>query len=311
MQRQLVATEDGSLSIRDEATGELQHNRAGAYAEALVNYVQPAGVLSAAASRMHAGDLRILDVCFGLGYNSLVLLSEIVDKKLDYQSINILGIEKDAEIVSLIPAVLRYEKFRPLTELVDFSKIAEFRAESFSVGKIAVTLQVVQDDIRNIIPMLANLGQNECGANTACKAISGIRDWDLVFHDPFSAKHVPELWTVDFFRCYHHLLQVRAGRVLTYSSAAAVRGGLRAAGFNVFRSQALGGKSGGTVGSIDERQREFGSHYLLPLEEDENLRLSTASGIPYRDETFAAPSADIRARRLVEQFEFNQSRKQK
>jgi hypothetical protein len=47
MTLELVPTEDGSLSIRDAATGELHHNRAGAYEEALVNYVQPSGVLFA------------------------------------------------------------------------------------------------------------------------------------------------------------------------------------------------------------------------------------------------------------------------
>jgi tRNA U34 5-methylaminomethyl-2-thiouridine-forming methyltransferase MnmC len=297
MTLELVPTEDGSLSIRDEATGELHHNRAGAYQEALVNYVQPSGVVFAPDLCSKDGELRVLDVCFGLGYNSFVLLAALAQVRSLFKSVNILGIEQDPEVVQLIPEVLRYNKFRPFTQYVDISTFTAFGEYEFALGETKVNLEIIQGNIRKRVPDLLKRESS--------------RDWDVIFHDPFSPKRVPELWTVDFFHCYFELLRARTGKVLTYSSAAAVRGAMKLVGFWVFRSTALGGKSGGTVGSIDIRQQSSGNPYIFSLTEDENARLGSASGIPYRDESFAASSADIRVCRLVEQIEFHQRRKQK
>jgi hypothetical protein len=101
------------------------------------------------------------------------------------------------------------------------------------------------------------------------------------------------------------MLDARQGTVLTYSSASAVRGAIIDAGFHVWRSPALGGKSGGTVGTI--LPASAGS-YLHELSADEKARLRSSSGVPYRDPTFQAARELIRERRLSEQFEFRSQR---
>jgi tRNA U34 5-methylaminomethyl-2-thiouridine-forming methyltransferase MnmC len=315
MTLELVSTEDGSLSIRDEATGELHHNRAGAFEEALVNYVQPSGVLFAPDLCGKDSVLRVLDVCFGLGYNSFVLLAALAQVRPLFKTVHILGIEQDADIVQLIPEILRYNKFRPLTQHVNISEFTAFGEHKFAIGETQVALEIVQGDVRKEVPAMLERESFDHSPGTPRGNGKGAgnhaREWDMIFHDPFSPKRLPELWTIDLFQCYFEMLHARAGKVLTYSAAAAVRGAMKSVGFWVFRSTALGGKSGGTVGSINIRQHASGNPYMFALNEGENAKCSSASGIPYRDETFIASSADIRVRRLVEQVEFHQSRKQK
>lgn len=58
-----IITEDNSLTCFHSETGELYHNRAGAFTEALKNYVEPALAMSDALKRER---LDVLDACFGL-----------------------------------------------------------------------------------------------------------------------------------------------------------------------------------------------------------------------------------------------------
>src|SRR6516162_6353208 len=99
---ELVRTEDGSLSRFDEETGELYHNRAGAYTEALRNYYEP----SDAKERLQrAGELRLLYACFGLGYNTFVLLAQLINDGCQ-GNVVVHAVETDSQILSAIPQVL-------------------------------------------------------------------------------------------------------------------------------------------------------------------------------------------------------------
>jgi tRNA U34 5-methylaminomethyl-2-thiouridine-forming methyltransferase MnmC len=282
---EIVYTEDGSPTVRDPETGELHHNRAGAYTEALVNYIQPAGIL-----RRSGGDekvLSVLDVCFGCGYNTFVLLNELMtlDVLLEHHKlINIVAIERDQAVLSVLSAILQFSKFAPIHK--SFPQPVRFGTHRFALPNgVEVCFELIQDDIRKAAPTFASASD---------------RSFDLIFHDGFSPKHVPELWTVDLFKCYRSLLDARKGMVLTYSSASAVRGGLRDAGFSVWRSTAVGGKSGGTVGSV-RNDIETGE-FIFSLSDEEARKMHSGSGIPYRDPEFELSRDAIRSQRLSEQF---------
>ena len=100
---QLLPLADGSLSCFDPSTGELYHNRVGAYTEALSHYVQPSQALHYLRQNPR---LSLLDVCFGLGYNTFTLWNEILKSDIPHFSIHTLGIELDPNILSLIPHIL-------------------------------------------------------------------------------------------------------------------------------------------------------------------------------------------------------------
>jgi len=273
-----VTTEDGSLSCRDPETGELYHNRAGAYREALENYVEPSR--ASRILREHSR-LAILDACFGLGYNTLVLLEQILADPLSQGNISVLALDIDLKILNLVGRILDDQRLaltaRALAAHV--SLVPGKRKLTVRPG-LTLSLEICQEDLRHKLPALN-------------------QQFDLVFHDPFSPAKVPELWTADLFRNYYRLLSQNKGKLLTYSSAAAVRGGLREAGFEVWRTIAVGGKSGGTMAVIPGCQVE--EAWAFPLTDSEVKKIMSASGIAYRDPTLLDKRKDILKRRELEQ----------
>jgi len=281
----LVMTEDGSLSRRDEETGELFHNRAGAITEAHKNYVEPSGAVELIKEN---GTLTILDACFGLGYNTWMLLETVLASVHATVQVRVFGIERDADVLSDAITVLHDVRLKHVRQLVSASPSGEEPLLDCATnyvwhsGTTTCELTLVQGDLRQVVPQLSD-------------------SLDLVFHDPFSPARMPELWTVDLFRHYFRLLKPKGGRLLTYSAASAVRGGLREAGFAVWRTEAVGGKSGGTL-ACSKRNPDYSN--VLPLSDEEEQKVRSRSGIPYRDRSLSAPRATILHNRVLEQKGF-------
>lgn len=271
-----VTTEDGSLTKFNTETGELYHNRAGAYTEALQNYFEPSGALDIVANR---GNLCVVDACFGLGYNTFVLLERFMHYGVA-GSVKVLGLETDPEIIAALPNVLQDDRFDVLRQSFSGRIPATFGDYRLAHRDLLIDISIAGQDLRQA---LANL--------------SG--EFDLVFHDPFSPRKVPELWSSDLFAKYFGLLSSRKGCLLTYSSAPAVRGGLRDVGFRVLRTTGVGGKSGGTLASTDRDIAPRSGVYELSDAEAE--KLNSRSGVPYRDDALSSARGEILARREKDQ----------
>jgi tRNA U34 5-methylaminomethyl-2-thiouridine-forming methyltransferase MnmC len=292
---ELVATADGSLSCRDSETGQLCHNRAGAYTEALTHYAIPSEAIALAEQQ---GEIRLLDACYGLGYNTWVLADYLLKAVPSPFTLSVVAVERSADIVGFLPQLFEHPTLDDLKNKIDASEHnIHYRTQSCCfntkdppengqqyVIDVAdgrrIQFELILGDLREEVPRL------EKG------------DFDLIFHDPFSPQKMPELWTVDLFRHYHRLLQARQGRILTYSGAAAVRGGLREAGFAIGKTQALGAKTGGTMAWIPTVESP---ESLESFEAWEWEYLQTRAGLPYRDETLCHAREDILQRRETEQ----------
>lgn len=277
-------TEDGSLTCRDPETGELYHNRAGARAEALAHYVKPSGILSLIREKKRA---NLLDVFFGLGYNTLTLVNELLNDPPPSLHLSVTAIEWDEAILARLPQVLAQPVFAAIA-----SAGMEVTPDRICIrpdpGK-TVEIRLVRDDARQIIPALA---ERQPGA------------FDVVFHDPFSPARVPAFWTVDLFRAYARLLVKPTGKLLTYSAAGAVRGGLIEAGFAVGKTLPLGRRQAGTIAGFEGAGfggEIFNPPYALPLNETETAFLLSRSGIPYRDENFSSSHPAVVRCREAEQ----------
>lgn len=295
---EIVVTEDGSITCLDQTTGELYHNRAGAYTEALQNYVLPSGLESLFSAQ---NDVRLLDVCFGLGYNSFVLIQQALSllekqtKGKEKFSLELIGLDQDRQIFELIPTVLESGNFADLPSVWKKSIIESLDNLRHSSdrqicqlscpaagGELAVKLELRLADVRGELPRLVSQKR---------------QSFDLVFHDGFSPRRVPELWTIDLFRHYVELLRP-TGKILTYSSAVAVRGALRALGLIVKRTAAVGGKSGGTIAALLDESGE--KREVYPLTAAEEKRLASCSATPYRDPSLADTRSQIVGRREKE-----------
>ncbi len=97
-------------------TGELCHNRAGAYTEALKHYAEPSGLLLQA---RESGRIRLLDACSGMGYNTLVLLNEVLKDPPPRLAISVTGIELSPEILSHMPLLFESGMFDALKSKTD------------------------------------------------------------------------------------------------------------------------------------------------------------------------------------------------
>lgn len=269
---EFVSTADGSLSLKDKTTGELYHNSAGAYTESLENFVKPglAGLELALPC-----SLRILDICFGLGYNTWVLLEQCVQTIKPGSTLEIIAIDSDNHIFEQARTILACDYFQSFSQNI----ISSWTSDGcyFSIRGITVNLVFIRADFRTLLR--DDLSQNS---------------FDLIFHDPFSAKKCAQLWTQDIFERYFHLLN-KNGRVVTYSAASAVRGGFISAGFNVLRTVSVGKKSGGTVSAKGDIKS--GNENWLPLSSEELSRIAGRSGTPYRDPSFVGTHASVCARR--------------
>ncbi len=286
----LATTSDGSFSLHESKLDELYHNRAGAFTEAMVTYVQPASQYFK--ERLAAGgSLKALDSCFGLGYNSLALANyNQADQKINAKvSLNIDAIEIDSSVLELVPEVVKQPCLSEISALLESKAVDLANFNGGTIELPGMRFQIYVCDLRLFL-------QNAQGENAG---------YDIVFHDPFSPKKVPELWTIELFQHYHRLM-ADDGIMLTYSSASAVRGALLELGFKVFRTTALGGKVGGTmaVKSTLNTVTIGSGDCILPLSKDELKRLASSSRVPYRDENMDASKEQILLRREVEQKAF-------
>lgn len=304
MSFQIVPTADGSISCLDSETGQLCHNSAGAYTEAVQNYVLPSGL---AEKVLNTGHIRVLDACYGMGYNSWALVNELIQQPVPdvYTgkkplTISIVAIEKHPEILSFLPQVLAHPTFDALkikmtpSEHNTYYRTLECflntkpgasegqNASTFVAGDWRIELTLWVDDLRYRVPLLTD-------------------DFDAIFHDPFSPQKMPELWTQDLFKRYRELLYIKKGVLLTYSTAAAVRGGLREAGFTVLKTPGLGKKAGGTLALSIATSPEAQPKHTIPLESWELEYLQSRAGIPYRDSGLSQSRAEILHRREQEQ----------
>ena len=72
-----VITKDSSITFYNEEYGETYHSVTGAVEEAYKKFAEPA--LEAVKGK---NDIKILDVCFGLGYNSAAAIDEILKQDM-------------------------------------------------------------------------------------------------------------------------------------------------------------------------------------------------------------------------------------
>lgn len=249
-----VVTDDGSITFFSEDWKEHYHTKTGARLEADKKFIEPSGL----AGKLQTSALNVLDVCFGLGNNSLAAIcaAEGAPYKL-----NITALEMDKRIVRTASKHFQLLKTDPinwqgfLKGLLLYSTVHIPEASTtIRWGDARWLIQAVEDD-----------------------------SVDLIFHDAFSSQHCPELWTVDFFMQLCRVLKPE-GLLLTYSSSQPVRGAMREAGLCVAETIPGHRMGNGTVASPSPDTLTG----FQPVDE-----LDVRRSIPYRDEFLCATSKAI------------------
>jgi tRNA U34 5-methylaminomethyl-2-thiouridine-forming methyltransferase MnmC len=262
----LKSTADGSYTFFSDEFGETFHSSSGAREEAQKKFVEPCLLAEKA---IDSKNLKLLDICYGLGYNSAAALETIWAVNLDCH-VELIALERDRAVpVSAIDHQLLSHWSSPVPELLH--ELAEF--SQVKTSKLDAKLYL--GDARKTIQKV------ELQA-------------DAIFLDPFSPPKCPQLWTVEFLALVASHLKPD-GRLATYSCAASVRTALQLAGLQIGASNRVGRRSPGTVAS-------FCDPNLQPLSQQEIEHLQTRAAIPYRDPNLQDRADAIAQRRNAEQL---------
>jgi tRNA U34 5-methylaminomethyl-2-thiouridine-forming methyltransferase MnmC len=261
-------TEDGSFTFFSPEFQEAFHSRFGAKQEAEGKFVKPCLLKAKAANRSR---LRLLDICYGLGYNTAAALEGIWQVN-PHCRIELIALESNSNIPKTTIKCNLLQLWPP--------PIPEFLA------------RLAREEAIKNEQLHANLFFGDA-RQTIAKVIESGFIADAIFLDPFSPPKCPQLWTVDFFRMVKQTL-ASDGRIATYSCAASVRSAFLEVGLKIGASASVGRRSPGTIVALEDGN-------LPPLSEQELEHLQTRAAIPYRDPHLHDTPETIEARRQQEQ----------
>jgi len=272
-----VLTKDGSYSLRSVFFQENFHSSSGALEETKLKFTATSNL-----QRFKGKSLNVLDICFGLGYNSASLLDVLINQK-SYLNLYALDIDKKPLEYSL-----RNESFLKLwAPKVKTIFESLYRKDYFEdqFFKCSALWGDARDKI-NIIP-------------------SSIK-FDLIYLDGFSPQKCPQVWTIEFLSKVTENLNSQ-GYLITYSSSAAVRKTLRNLGLEIFtikpsfKNSTFWSQGTVAISKFDENKLNPNFNFKkLSLMEEEHLL--TKASIPYRDQDLNSSKDDIIKRRLDEQL---------
>ncbi len=210
---QEVLSQDGSYTLYSKEFKQHYHSLSdGALNESLIKHIIPA-----LAYHKDKNSLKILDICFGLGYNSLATLYYLDKLRKKDTNISIEKAKKKVEIYSpeldknLINSL---EHFPYPKEFDDYKHIIKCLSSELFYEDENIKIQIFNLDARTFVK------------NTKI-------NFDIIYQDAFSKDVNPLLWTKEFFEDIYNKSNKDA-ILTTYSIARGVRQDLHNSGFFLF-----------------------------------------------------------------------------
>jgi len=195
--------EDGSHTLYSKEFEEYYHStKDGALHESLEKHVKPALSLKGKQKK-----LVILDICFGLGYNTFATLYYIQKYKLDIY-IHILSPEFDEGLLRSLESFTFPPQFDSLKPMI------KTLSQNLAYDDAQCKIEILLGDARQSIPKIKE-------------------KIDIIYQDAFSPARNPLLWTREHFASIRAISKDDA-ILTTYSIAASIRLGLYENGFYIF-----------------------------------------------------------------------------
>ena len=198
-----VITKDGSATLFSSKYNQHFHDLdTGAIEESLTKHVLPALDF-----HKDKTELNILDICFGIGYNTFSTIYYLLKNKANIK-LNVYSPELDFELIK---------------SLYNFNFPKEFDDIKHIIKEIALT-QNYQDEQFDIKVHIGDARQY----------IKNLKNIDIVYQDAFSSEVNCELWTVEYFKDIYQACNENA-IVTTYSVATSIRMSMNEAGFEIYQ----------------------------------------------------------------------------
>lgn len=220
---QQQTTKDKSSTFFNEKFQESYHSSIGAYTEALHKHVLACAIDKLAKEK---DSLNILDVCFGLAYNSGVAIEKALEVNPKIK-INIVALENDIKILKEIKNLHVPETYQSINS--ELAKLADnFNGQQAEINTENFSVKVLIGDARESIKELND------------------NFFDAIFFDPFSPKVCPELWTEEFI-CETVDKAKSGAYISTYSSARVTKDSFTKAKCELHEGPKLNRRNGGVL----------------------------------------------------------------
>ncbi|RXK12596.1 hypothetical protein CP965_08440 [Halarcobacter mediterraneus] len=236
----IVKTIDNSNTLYSTKYNQHFHDlKTGAIKESLIKHVIPA--LNFHKEKKH---LKILDICFGLGYNTFSTINYILENNLN-KKLEIFSPELDENLIE---------------SLKEFEYPKEFEKISYIIKKL-LERKKYQDENLEIELFLGD-------ARDYIKTLDNI---DIVYQDAFSSEVNNELWTVEYFA---DIFKASNNDVIvtTYSISSTVRLSLYKAGFEIYEINPTG-KRKQTIAIKNKKEVKEAKYIDMQLKQTRNKEL--------------------------------------
>ena len=272
------STADGTFTFFSDDFGELFHSYYGARQESYHKFAVPTQLEYQAQKPI----IRILDICYGLGYNTATAIQKIWSINLNCY-IEIIALEINQAVPQ---AAVNHQLFN------------NWNYESHNILDILIKIaETGHIETKNI---KANLLLGDARITIQEVITSGFKA-DAIFLDPFSPPQCPQLWTIEFIQLVSKCLSP-TGILATYSCAASVRTALITSGLKIASTPpVVGKKAPGTIAVFTGISPQSASISLPSLSISEQEHLQTRAAIPYRDRKLSDSAEIILERRKQEQ----------
>ena len=266
-------TQDGSFTFFSTEFNEAFHSHYGAKQESLLKFAIPTQLPILA----ETGFVRLLDICYGLGYNTAAALQTIWQVN-PHCRVQVIGLE--------------------LNPIVPQAAITDQLCDSWYEKYIKILTQIAFEHQIQMDYLQANLLIGDARSLILQVHKSGFQA-DAIFLDPFSPPQCPQLWTLEFIQKVSECLHEN-GLMATYSCAAAVRTALLTAGLAVGSTPPIGRRTPGTIAGHFKHGTKSSISFFSPLSQGEKEHLLTRAAIPYRDPHLSDTTEVILKRRQEE-----------
>ncbi|NOR57130.1 MAG: hypothetical protein GQ474_01235 [Sulfurimonas sp.] len=219
---EIVLSEDGSFTAYSKEYDEHYHStKDGAMKESLLKHVLPAFKI-----KKNQDEINILDICYGLGFNTLATLYHHKKNSLNAK-LNIYSPELDAKLISSL------KNFTYPQEFDGFKNIILELSEKGIYSDDDIYIEIFLGDAREYVKKFQD-------------------KFDVVYQDAFSPSSNPTLWTLEYFADIKNAIK-KDGILTTYSIAIATRLALFRNDFKIHINSADGIRAA-TVASQSELQ---------------------------------------------------------
>ncbi|MBE7705190.1 MAG: hypothetical protein E7Z90_05190 [Cyanobacteria bacterium SIG29] len=321
-----ILTEDNSVGLFNNEVKDIYHSKYGALTEANQKFIEPSFCF------FEKDELNILDICYGIGYNTKAAINTNKNLKIDAlefdEDLILLspfikdGIKDNYACISILNNILKFKEpdfiYNFIIEQISKSSIEFFDENMVGFIKFLKEKGYINNPMDGNNSFLHNIYYNYISVNNKYDLKSNNNNdiainyyiddarislkslnntYDIVFLDAFSPQKDPTLWTIDFLSLIKQHMNTNSVLV-SYSKSTPFRNALHKLNFNVGKTF-IDGIDMGTIASLDK------NIIINPLNDYDLELLNTRSGITYKDFNLSLSGDEILKNREIEQNNSN------